>query len=579
MKDISAHTTIHELYQHGVLSDLDFHFAQFMGKLSSSQDTSLLLAAALTSYANAQGHICFDLTQPQIFEQHLPFQLPNLQAWQNALLHSNVVGKPHEFKPLILDQQRLYLHRYWQYQQQLILSITNRLQKSVSNVSTENNDFEQLISTKTLHQDQKSAIEIAISHYFCIISGGPGTGKTSTVVNILLRLLLLQPQLRIVLTAPTGKAATRLQETINTVRQSLSHPIAKQLPQQAMTIHRLLGVLPNSPYFKHNADNPLPYDVVVVDEASMIDLPLMAKLAQAIPLTSRWILLGDKDQLASVEAGTVLGDICDAGLNDQAHSKLQNSLVLLQKSYRFNQYQGIGALAETVKQGQSQKALHILKSANYPEVDWYDLNDCQDFTSCMTEKILAGFINYLKERNPKTALAKFNQFRILCALRHGRYGVLSINRFIEYLLRQYELIPAQYKWYHGKPIMITQNDYTLNLFNGDVGITLWNDQGELQVFFPMADGEIRSFLPTRLPAHEMVYAMTIHKSQGSEFDKVFMLLPQQTSPILTRELIYTGITRAKSMVSIWGTEKVLKHAVRQKVERYSGIQHLLENIS
>ena len=570
---IFAHTTIHELYEQHILSALDFHFAQFIGTLSNSRDTSLLLAAALTSYAHTHGHICFNLAQPYIFEQNVSLRLPDVKAWQNALLHSNVVGRANEFKPLILDQQRLYLQRYWQYEQQLISSIQQRLHQSIPNNLVVNNDA--LITTKQLHKDQMAAIATAISHYFCIISGGPGTGKTSTVVNILLQLVLAQPQLRIALTAPTGKAATRLQETINTVKQTLTHPIAEQLPQQAMTIHRLLGVVLNSPYFKHNADNLLPYDVVVVDEASMIDLPLMTKLAHAIPLTSRWILLGDKDQLASVEAGTVLGDLCEVGLKQETTSELQGSITLLTKSYRFNQEQGIGALAEAVKQGHSQKALHILKSTHYPEVDWLDLNDCEDFVDCMAQHVLSGFVAYLKEKKPQAALAKFNRFRVLCALRHGRYGVVTINRLIEYLLRQHELIPTQYQWYHGKPIMITQNDYTLNLFNGDVGITLWNEQNELQVFFPMADGEIRSFLPTRLPAHETVYAMTIHKSQGSEFDNVFMLLPQQSSPILTRELVYTGITRAKSTVSVWGTENVLKQAIRQKVERYSGIHSLL----
>jgi exodeoxyribonuclease V alpha subunit len=436
-------------------------------------------------------------------------------------------------------------------------------------------------------EGQKNAIFKAILNSFCIISGGPGTGKTSIVIKIIVLLLEQDPTLRIVLAAPTGKAATRLQESIRETRETLHcSPVVKTaIPTETYTIHRLLGSLPYSPYFRHHAQNLLRYDVVIVDEASMIDLALMAKLAQAIPLTARWILLGDKDQLVSVEAGTVLGDICamatplDHTETVTSRSKLADSIVFLEKNYRFSEQSGIGQLAQWVKQGQGNLAIRLLKSGNYSDIQFHTLTDLT--LPELSEQIKAGFADYLKQlkkSEPQEILAVFNQFRVLCALRQGQYGVVALNRMIENGLALKK--NAHYRWYHGQAIMITCNDYTLKLFNGDIGIILWNPPKyqELLAFFLSPDGQLRTFWPNRLPEHELAYAMTIHKSQGSEFKNVLILLPQQSSPILTRELIYTAITRARQNASIWGQESVLKGAIQRKIQRTSGLQDILSGI-
>jgi exodeoxyribonuclease V alpha subunit len=432
---------------------------------------------------------------------------------------------------------------------------------------------------------QKIAAKTAVQRHFCIISGGPGSGKTSTVVNILALLLEQNPNLTIALAAPTGKAKVRLQEAIKQSLDGLNCAISikKAMPQEAYTIHSLLGSKLNSPYFRSHIGNLLPYNVVVVDEASMVDLALMTKLAQAIPKSARWILLGDKDQLASVEAGTVLGDICEASLSENYQENkenaptLQENIVLLDKSYRFSENSGIWKLAQAVKQGQSEKALRILKSENYPDVNWHHLAPSEGLPRTLIEQIVIRFTRCLEEKSPEKVLQRFEQLRVLCATHRGPYGVEAINRQIEGELNKKGLIRTKNRWYHGQPIMITRNDYTLKLFNGDIGIILRNpdNRNDLQAFFPSVEGEIRLFWPNRLPEHETVYAMTIHKSQGSEFDNVLILLPQQFSTLLTRELIYTGITRAKQVIHIWGNEQVLSMAVSKKISRSSGLREQL----
>lgn len=560
-----------------IFSDLDIQFAQFITRLSNCQSESLHIAALLVSYFTAQGHICIDLTAPLLIENGLNL-IPDPHILLSALKQCNVVGQPGEYKPLILDNNRLYLYRYWDYEQALAQQIRQRLTKSLEDInhSQLQQDLTILFPSSNHEQDwQKIAAQTAVLHPFCIISGGPGTGKTSTVIKILQLLLSQNPRLRIALTAPTGKAAARLQETISQVH----HTIQVKIPQETYTIHRLLGSLPHSPYFNYNAHNPLPYDVIIVDEASMVDLALMAKLAQAIPATARWILLGDKDQLASVEAGTVLGDICIAANAEEnllekstkQANILQQHIVLLQKNYRFNEESNIGQLAKAVRDSRAEHALALLKSPQNDEISWSSIIQAEQLSAILAQEITQGFLPYLQARQPAEILAAFEQFRILCALRQGPYGVVAMNRLIEHILTTQGKIKGNYRWYHGRPIMVTRNDYTLKLYNGDIGIILWNEYQELHAYFPSTDGKIRSFLPNRLPTHETVYAMTIHKSQGSEFDRILMLLPNHYSPVLTRELIYTGITRARQTVHIVGEETVFKTALSQRIQRLSGL--------
>jgi exodeoxyribonuclease V alpha subunit len=565
---------IKQLRNFDIFSDLDVHFSTFITNLSDNKEEELLLGAVLASYFTSLGSSCVDLKR-LADDKFFPLQseagikklsCPNLSQWLATLQKSSVVGKPGDYTPLILDKHRLYLYRYWDYEKQLAAQILARCYQQRTDIKHNilETGLSRLFPVET--DLQKSAAQTAVLRNFCIISGGPGTGKTSTVIKIIALLLEQNPNLRIALAAPTGKAAARLQEAI---RQGL-HNANIQMPQETYTIHRLLGN--NSHSFNNHIDNRLLYDVVIIDEASMVDLALMAKLAQSIPKSSRWILLGDKDQLASVEAGTVLGDICEATV-------LQQNVIFLEKNYRFGEQSGIWTLAQAVKQGKSDKALSILKSKNYPFVNWHSISSSDHLPVPIIEQIIQNFSSYLQEKQPDKLLAVFDQKRILCAMRKGPYGVEAVNHKIEDELRRKGLIRTNHRWYHGCPIMITRNDYQLQLFNGDVGIILKGDNYKLQAFFPSPDGKIRVFWPNRLPEHETVYAMTIHKSQGSEFDQVLILLPDQFSPVLSRELIYTGITRAKKRVSIWGDEQVFKAAVLQKIARSSGLREQLSIIN
>ena len=637
-----------------ILTSLDFHFASFMTRLSGVANPELFLAAALVSKFTVEGHTCLDLSslagKPLLNENGNALCVcPELLFWRKILEQSTVVGKPGEFMPLILDDKsRLYLFRYWEYEKKLAEGIRNRAKQNADGVDI-NLLAESLdrLFQKNQNPDpdwQKVAAATSVLKKFSVISGGPGTGKTFTVVKILTLLLeqTKNKKLRIVLTAPTGKGAARLQEAIKNTKKVLtcSESIKKAIPDEASTVHRLMGSIPGSPYFRYNAENKLPVDVIVIDEVSMVSLSLMAKVHDAVPLDAWMILLGDKDQLASVEPGSVLGDICDTGevhsfsrshrdtlkkvdIVIPSHSEansyqvtfksssrrrrgidagvrfstsrsmtrrqqryahegdlvsgIQDSIVYLQKSYRFEKESGIGELSEAVNDGDSNRSLSLLKNERYPAINWKTLPTLKDLPLHLKNKLLSGLGKYLKTQDSKNALALFEQHRILCALREGPYGVRYLNFLVEQLLRKEKLIALHQKWYSGRPLMITHNDYSLRLFNGDVGIVLPDSENshELRAFFPTSDGNIRKFTLLRLPEHETVYALTIHKSQGSEFDEILVILPDIPSPVLTRELIYTAITRAKKRVEIWGKEEIFQTAISTRIERTSGLRDAL----
>ncbi|MDM8567560.1 exodeoxyribonuclease V subunit alpha [Candidatus Halobeggiatoa sp. HSG11] len=575
-------SAIKKLYKEGIFSDLDIHFAKLMAELSDNSD-EILLGGALVSYYNNQGSSCVNLHllagKPFPPESDTSTILcPQLLHWETSLINCNVVGSPGDCTPLILNNHRLYSYRYFNYEFTLAARIHSLININDINYQILSKGLERLFSKQP--SKQKEAAYLAVSHNFCIISGGPGTGKTATVIKILALLLEQSSNLNLVMVAPTGKAANRLKEAITKKLPSLDcdSTIKAAIPTEAYTIHRLLGSKLNSPYFHFSANNPLPYDVIVVDEASMIDLALMTKLMQAVPDNARLILLGDKDQLASVEAGTVLGDICAASLiqssvidNSQltvSNSKLNDinsSIILLDKSYRFSEQSGIWKLAQAVKQGDGETALQVLKSTEYPDVEWHSTESSSD----LIKYISTNFS--ILESEPEIALQQFDKFRVLCATRHGSYGILNINQSIENYYRQSGQIKAHR--YHGQPIIIKRNDYHLNLFNGDIGI-IFNIAGQQKAIFQDATGQLREFWPNRLPEYETVYAMTIHKSQGSEFEKVLMILPEHFSPVLTRQLIYTGITRAGKTISIWGNEQIFTQAITTEVNRSSGLTEL-----
>jgi len=607
---------LYRLYDNGILSVLDIHFASFIARLADKNVSGLSLAASLVSSYTRQGHVCLDLSSVEGKELLKgedgidPVVCPELNTWCKQLRETAVVGNPGEYKPLILDgRSRLYLFRYWEYQEKLADSIRRRIHDTgvdigIGLLKKELIRLFPFNEAETINW-QRVAAFTALTKKFCVISGGPGTGKTSIVATILALLLKRAgaERLRIALIAPTGKAAAKLQEAIRSMKTKLPCPnsIKDEIPEEASTIHRMLGFIPDSPYFRHNAKNTLPVDVVVVDEASMVDLALMSKLIQALPLHARIILLGDKDQLASVEAGAVLGDICDTGTehgfsqgfckdckevtgytihtqqNGMPESEIRDCIIQLEKNYRFGSDSGIGAVSYAVNTGDGDRAIQRMKSGVYGDITWKNLPHPNDLPQVIKGTIIQGYGDYLRDRDSFEVFQVFERFRILCALREGPFGVAALNILAEQILREEKLINPDRRWYSGRPVLITRNDYTLRLFNGDMGIVLSDPSvnNELRVFFPAADGTVRKFHPFRLPEHETVYAMTVHKSQGSEFDKVLLVLPDRESPVLTRELIYTSITRAKKSVEIWGNENVFCTAVSRYIERTSGLRDAL----
>jgi exodeoxyribonuclease V alpha subunit len=624
-------TEIRQLIASTAFSDLDRHFAAFIEAHAGGEQPLVALAAALVSHKRSEGHICVDLEViagsmfPEMAADGVnPIQLPRLKDWTKALIPSPVVGSPGEFKPLVLDaRHRLYLHRYWEYEQSLATAILKRAaelppQPDPPALSQQLHALFPPESGEPVNWQCVAALA-AVRRKFCVISGGPGTGKTHTLVLILALLLALERNrtLRIAVAAPTGKAAARIQDSIRTVKGTLAcdETIRAQLPERATTIHRLLGYLPDSARFRYDADNPLPFDVVAVDEASMVDLALMAKLFQAVPSSARLILLGDKDQLASVEAGAVLGDICSAAATSSpawsgvgqgadgspltpslspaegervparagegaSAGSLADCVVQLRKNYRFGQQSGIYRLSNAINEGRVEDALQILADCGAnaaADLVSAPLPRRAELKAALRARVTAGFSEFLTASDATAALAALARFRILCALREGPFGVAGLNQVAEEILEEAGLIKPQNPWYARRPIMITRNDYNLKLFNGDIGLLLPDgDSGEPRAFFPGPDNTLRKFLPLRLPEHVTAYAMTVHKSQGSEFDRVLLILPDRESPVLSRELLYTGITRARTGIELWFDEKVFRAALARRVTRTSGLCDALQ---
>lgn len=603
---------LESLRERRAIADIDLHFGCFMARLDGAGGPEVLLGACLASHWVGTGHVCVDLPavagRPllDLSGPEVPV-LPGLERWVDALRQSPVVGHPGDYRPLVLDDAaRLYLYRYWDYERQVAAELLARAGDAPEvDLGLLKDGLERWFppGRETETNWQKAAAAMAVLRRVCVISGGPGTGKTTTVLRILCLLIeqaAPHAPLRIALAAPTGKAAARLFETLRAAERGLRLTPAVQaaLPGEATTLHRLLGIRPDAAGIRHDRD--LPLDVLVVDEASMVDLALMAKLLGALPRGTRLILLGDKDQLASVEAGAVLGDICGpaAGSSpafqeraaaltgeviaegDPEGGPLQESIVLLKRNFRFGEKSGIGRLARCIAAGRVREGLELLRTGK-ADLTWQPLAPSELLRSTAIARIEAGFSAYLglvrSGADPKAVLLAFNQFRILCAHRSGPTGVDTVNEVILAALVRSGLVAARRSWYAGRPVMVNRNHYGLKLFNGDVGTALPDAEAghELRVFFEAPDGTLRRFSAARLPEHETVFAMTVHKSQGTELDRVMLLLPDTVSPILTRELIYTAITRARTHVEIWGTETVLAEAIQRSSARSSGLREAL----
>jgi exodeoxyribonuclease V alpha subunit len=649
----------------GWLRPIDKAFVVFLHRQDISASSLVLLGATLASHQLGRGHICLDidsaladpdgtLSLPPEGEtgEDMPAKPSQIlcdltkEIWIDGFSKSALVGKDTENTPLILQQGRLYLRRYWQYTRQVAKEILDRVGHTLPVPEDLENRLDELFAKlrsseekkKTTIHWQSVATAIAAGSRFSVISGGPGTGKTTTVVQVLGLLQGISIEqgkvLRIRLAAPTGKAAARLTESISKAMAFLPGQLRTHMPTEVTTLHRLLGTRHDTRQFVHNQNNRLHVDLLVVDEASMIDLEMMDALMGALPPHARLILLGDKDQLASVEAGSVLGDICTNASNpcylpetvdfikkttgyelsafSGSGTVIDQRIVVLKKSHRFHENSGIGDLARAVNQGDGKQVSRVWEKG-YADIFRLVINSCEDtrFRNLVLNgnsksishgvENLTGYRNYLEIMTRgsgawpsedhwfKAILESFNRFQLLSPVRKGDWGVEGLNYITARILYNAGLIRATQGWYPGRPVMVTRNDYGLGLMNGDIGIVLEvgnagrkdNEKGNLsekilRVIFPMADGSLKRVLPSRLEAVETVYAMTVHKSQGSEFDHTTLVMPDTMSPVMTRELIYTGITRARSFFTLAGSStNLLAAAVKQRTHRASGLGDLL----
>lgn len=622
---LSVLNSVTKWVSHNWLSQLDRAFMRFLLDQDATASDEVLWAGTLVSHQLGRSEVYLDLerlcNQPELtlaipgddalqseanesFIELSRLKAYKLEHWKTALSHSSLIGLGHGDTPLVLDGNRLYLRRYWQYQQTLNTSIQARLKPTRDNLPDAlKKQLQTLFSTSLENPDwQKIACVLALRARFAIITGGPGTGKTTTLTKLLALLIELANDsnntrnLNILLAAPTGKAAARVSESISKALEKLAvtDEIKQLIPKKASTLHRLLGSRHDSRSYVHHRNNPLVADIVIVDEASMIDLEMMASLLDALPESTQLILLGDKDQLASVEAGSVMGDLCHGAehaaydqqtrewIRQYAEEALHESVatgsainqqtIMLRYSHRFDEHSGIGQLAKAVNDGDLDQAQTILNNpATYQDLNHIVLANPTDkrlkqlilkntgMLDSGEPKSCQGYGYYLdviQQKRPtdnsqyhhwaKQVLEAFDTFQVLSALRKGPWGVEGLNQRIEQWL-----FPQQKPtlWYEGRPVMITRNDYNLGLMNGDIGITLKDSSDKLRVVFPNDDPhdgvKIRWISPMRLPDVETAFAITVHKSQGSEFNHVALILPETRSPVLTRELVYTGITRAK----------------------------------
>ena len=555
---------LRDFNQAGVVEAADVLVAQRLTTLAGDTDETVALAVAFVVRAVRAGSVCVDLHAVQAQADLPDLDWPEPQEWLAAVTASPLLGSP---PVLHLDDGLLYFDRYWLEERQVaddVLALTAPL--PIVGLP----DFTRLFPTG--FEEQRSAAEIALSRGLTVLTGGPGTGKTTTVAR-LLALLAQQaqldgrPRLRIALAAPTGKAAARLQEAVQIEIDHLDRVDRERLPAlRATTLHRLLGSRPDtSSRFRHHRDNRLPHDVIVVDETSMVSLTMMARLVEAVRPGSRLLLVGDPDQLASVDAGAVLADLVD-GLSARSDSPVAK----LVTSHRFGA--SIGALAQAIRDGQTDEAVAVL-AAGGEHIEWVATEDAAD----ALRTVLVPHALRLREAavlgDGEAALRTLDEHRLLCAHRHGPFGVAQWNRQVERWLSEVTDTPPWAAWYAGRPVLVTANDYGLGLYNGDTGVTVQRD-GVLRAVMAGAQGPVE-FSTSRLSDVETMHAMTIHKSQGSQATEVTVLLPQEDSRLLTRELLYTAVTRARTRVRVVGTEAQLRAAVAHRAVRASGLSRRL----
>ena len=593
-----------------LFSALDLSFAAFVCRSAGENDNyALFLAAALVSNASVKRkYSCLNLaelngdlnnyfddlndfgTQVDAVRQVLQ-KFPIPENWRAQLLPLKkavsipVLGKV-EFVPLVLDESLLYIYRDWVCEQRLAEIILERCA------------LESGAKKEILADSQKMAVLTASRQNLTVISGGPGTGKTTVATAVSAMFLEENPDVKISLCAPTGKAQARLQESIlaqipNLNCSDKTKDLLQKLP--VSTIHRLLGSRPGTPHFRYNHNHKLVLDVLIVDEASMISQSLMKALFEAIPSTAKLIMLGDMQQLASVESGMVLRDFCLAAKDNES---LSENVIELKENYRFASDRGLGlsatairALPEKPSALDAEKIVDAMRNDSSGEIDIQELpawvkREFEEHLNVYLKNVLVDFegaqtpyLSFQHEKTVERAYELFNKFRVICVHRSGLYGSEVINNLIEQLLMPQTKHKGQL-FYQGKPIIINENNYAMDLFNGDTGIVWPNEKGELKAFFPSSEAnkkEFRSFDLNLLPAFSSAYAITVHKAQGSGFQQVLIITPSELSPLMTREMIYTAISRAEKRAVLWTNVKVLSEALQSQTKRHSNLRNCLQN--
>ena len=604
------------LHKGGHLRTLDHALAQSLRRLDRDTPDAVLAAAALASLAVAKGHAGVRLgAADALVEAEIAW--PDATAWTRQLEASRWVDTPDDatavadpHAPLVLEGGLLYLRRYREYERALALGLQRIATQPVPEAGIEPLAllFARLFPQATHDDRQARAAALALRHALLLVTGGPGTGKTTTTARLLVLLVAQalhagRASPRIALAAPTGRAAERMAESVRQAVQALAAmgvdaDLLAALPTSGTTLHRLLGTIPDSPRFRHDGDNPLPFDVVVVDEASMIDLPLMAKLVDAVASGTRLVLLGDPDQLPSVEAGDVLAAILgaagegdamgrgdadvlrpllgDAGntsvlAQEGGEARFPGIRVHLQRGWRQSEALDLAPLAAAVREGDADAALAQLRAGTLSNVHFHE--GLADPLELQRDDLLAHFRALGHAATPADALAQSTRLRLLTAVREGPQGARTLNARIERLLAEGGGAGrAPQGHFQGQLLIVTENSYRHRLFNGDIGVCMRDAAGTLVAWFPGDDaGHPRAFHPAALPAHESAFAMTVHKAQGSEFDTVWLLLPARGNRVLSRELVYTGITRARRALHVAGSEAVIREALARHAGRWSGL--------